>query len=623
MKNRMKMKRIWALLITFCIAFVMCGSVLAAPGESPAGEETMQAPEGESGGESAGESEGESGGGSEGGSAAVEQEDDGIDAVITFYDEGETPDREQKEGFSLEYYENGLFDESGITGFLFTSEDPTVNFYFSELSENTGDFFQIGGTAENITTEATGKTFSAPALTWMEDNQIRSYDSAVILGDGGSEDSCEPVISAKGWTCLDIDHVLMYIEGNSRSAVYSDVVGGSTVPGPGAGGGGQSQTPVVVIRNSLIETTGQSTADIDSAISVGNSGGRARGIQPQGMSVTYLYNTAIVSRTWGAYSTDSARQNLDLVSYNSMGYSTNGYGAYADTSCHLYLYGSNVIGSNDGITASNNGEIYAVSLNSPLTSTDLRALMGKTASSAVSPADYLPEGSADAVPEDKETVIAGGNCAVQFHMPDQMHSGAKNTQKATLYMDGGTLLTDESYLNGELSAYTARYSGALLVTKSTQTNVLLTGTELNSSCGVLIHSMINSDTNVNNIADGDTALGSDYVFRDMDVTGDVINEDYQRALRLTLDAATLTGAIQSKTCEDWNSFAQEELDGQYILNPDGYQTLWGVELTLTNAAVWNVTETSTLTALHVEDGCTINGTVTENEDGTITVEPAQ
>jgi hypothetical protein len=192
-------------------------------------------------------------------------------------------------------------------------------------------------------------------------------------------------------------------------------------------------------------------------------------------------------------------------------------------------------------------------------------------------------------------------------------------------MEGGALVTDESLIPDgfdSLTAYAQRYAGACIVTKSTQASVLLNGTTMDSWAGVLIHTMINSDSNVNNIADGDEALGSDITLQNMDVTGDVINDDYQRALRLTLDNTTLTGAIYSNTCDDWNEFSTAQLEGEYILNPDGYDTIWGVELTLCNGAVWNVTETSVVADLIINDGCMVNGVISENADGTLTVSPA-
>lgn len=548
------------------------------------------------------------------GEASAEVEDDGIDAAFSYGDGGEQTEREQTEGFAISHYPGGAKTEEGISGFLFQSEDPTVNFFFSEKSEDTGEFFTLGGEGKNVTIAESGADITPAAEEFMEARGVESYDSALVLKDGGQEGSYEPAISAKGYTYLEMDGLLAYVEGEGRAAVYSDAVGGSTIPGMNAGPGGGTQPAVTVFRNSLLETTGASGSDISGGISFGDSGGRARGIQPQGKSLVYLYDSVIVSRTWGAYSTDSAKSTLDLVSYNSMAYSNRGYGAYADTSCHLFLYGSEIVGGSDGVVASNNGEIYGVDTDCELGGTELRTIMGTTATRDVSPADYL-EAPGEVLP----TIIRGGSTAVQFHMPDMGGSGARTNKIGTLYMDGGILKTEKE-LEGDISAYNERYSGACIVTKSTQANVLLIGTEMESHNGELIHAMINSDTMANNIADGDVAKGSDYVLRDMTVEGDVVNDDYQRALRLTLDGTELTGGIFSRTCEDWNAFCDESCEGNYKLNPEGYESFWGVELTLTNGAVWNVTESSTLAALTVEDG-TVNGTVTENADGTITVEP--
>ena len=46
-----------------------------------------------------------------------------------------------------------------------------------------------------------------------------------------------------------------------------------------------------------------------------------------------------------------------------------------------------------------------------------------------------------------------------------------------------------------------------------------------------------------------------------------------------------------------------------------------VEVTLTDGAVWNVTAPGIINKLTVGDGCTLNGVVTENADGTLTVSP--
>ena len=553
------------------------------------------------------------------GEASAAAEDTGPKAAIVIGDGGERTDDEQTGDFDLSYFPGGAKTDAGVSGFLFTSPASKTAFLFSERTEDSGAYYTVGGKGENVPLDAYPVTEAAGQ--WLSGAGVTAFDSAVILGEDGSADSCPPVISAKGYTYLTIENTLILADGAARSAVYSDVSGGSTVPGPGAGGAQGNETPIVIMRRSLLETTG-GTEGAEGELSVFSTGSRARGIQPQGKSITYLYDTAIVSRTWGAWSTDSARSNLDLVAYKSLGYSQGGYGAYADTSCHLYLYGSQVAGYSDGIVASNNGEIYAVASDSQETSATLRGFMEKNPGDRdLSWTDFY-EGEASAEPQ--ESAITGGQTAVQFHMPDMGHSGAKNGQKATLYMDGGRLETDEFLLGGgldNLSAYNRRYAGACIVTKSTQVSAYLRGVEMESWSGELIHTMINSDSNVNDIADGDEALGSDIVFQDMNVAGDIVNDDYQRTLRLTLANTTLTGAIYSNTCADWNALCSAELDGEYILNPDGYESVWGVAVYLTDGAVWNVTATSVVQDIEIADGCTVNGVITENADGTLTVSP--
>ncbi|MCD8115798.1 MAG: hypothetical protein LUE21_01570 [Oscillospiraceae bacterium] len=551
---------------------------------------------------------------------AETEEETGPIAVIVITDEGEDEAQEQTEDIDLTFYEGGEQTETGISGFLMTSDGSQAALYYSELSEDTGAFYTIGGDGVNVALDEYDVT--ELAAQWLEARGLEGFDSAVILGDGDAADSCSPVISAKGYTYLNITGTLVLASGTARSAMYSDVVGGTTVAGPGAGGMSQgNEEPVVVITGSLLETLGGPEEQAEDTITVTSTGNRARGIQPQGKSITYLYDSAIVSHTWGAWSTDSARVSLDLVAYRSLGLSQGGYGAYADTSCHLFLYGSTVMGSSDGIVASNDGEIYAVSSDNTDDSATLRAIMGKSGDRALSWQDHETE-EGDVL----ESVISGGATAVQFHMPDQGGTGAGNTRKGTLYMNGGTLSTDESLIEGgaeSLDAYEQNYAGACIVTKSTQANILLVGVEMESWSGVLIHAVINNDSNVNNIADGDEALGSDITLQNMDVTGDIVNDDYQRAMRLVLDNTTLNGAIYSNTCEDWNALCEAEFDGEYILNEDGYETIWGVEIALVNGAVWNVTETSVVAELIINDGCTVNGVITENEDGTLTVSPLE
>ena len=124
--------------------------------------------------------------------------------------------------------------------------------------------------------------------------------------------------------------------------------------------------------------------------------------------------------------------------------------------------------------------------------------------------------------------------------------------------------------------------------------------------------------------------------------GDIFNchQFTSKNLILTLDDSELTGIISSGWCEhdvdviDRLMTADEEdytgEDGLRYGNREnlGQVTCYpaatvnnGVILSLVNGAVWNVTETSYVSVLNVDETSVVNGTVTVLEDGVIMVEP--
>ncbi len=132
---------------------------------------------------------------------------------------------------------------------------------------------------------------------------------------------------------------------------------------------------------------------------------------------------------------------------------------------------------------------------------------------------------------------------------------------------------------------------------------------------------------------GDTAL-----------EGDIINghQYVSKNLILTLDNSELTGIISS----GWVEHEVDGVDrtipygGENITNADGLvlgerenlgrvtchasETVNnGLIVTLTNGAVWNVTETSYVSVLNVDDTSTVNGVITVLDNGIIKVDPAE
>ena len=235
-------------------------------------------------------------------------EDTGPKAAIVLGDEGEDTENEQTEDYDLTFFAGGAKTDAGIYGFTFASDSSEAAFLYSEPTENELSY-AIGGDAANIALDE--YPASETAIDFLKGVGVESFDSAIILGDDADASSCKPVISAKGWTDLDITNTLVLAAGAPRSAFYSDVSGGSTVPGPGAMGGAQgSEAPVVVVSNSLLETTGG--GDIAGEIRLGYlhqngevkivSGGSVTGQMPEAIpsmefsSETEQYDTFVIPR---------------------------------------------------------------------------------------------------------------------------------------------------------------------------------------------------------------------------------------------------------------------------------------------------------------------------------------
>lgn len=130
-----------------------------------------------------------------------------------------------------------------------------------------------------------------------------------------------------------------------------------------------------------------------------------------------------------------------------------------------------------------------------------------------------------------------------------------------------------------------------------------------------------------------------------DGTTNVLSNWATSTVDVTLDNATLDGVISTsyaqhcdeegnpiegqfffnKTGEPMDGTAENTynyLAARRVVNTVAYNGIGKIDVTLRNGAVWNVTGEGIINSLTVEDGCTVNGIVTENADGTITVSPA-
>lgn len=129
-----------------------------------------------------------------------------------------------------------------------------------------------------------------------------------------------------------------------------------------------------------------------------------------------------------------------------------------------------------------------------------------------------------------------------------------------------------------------------------------------------------------------------------DGTTNYLSTWYTSTVNVTLDNTTLDGVISSSYAQHVDETGKP-IEGQFFFNKTGepmdgtaentynyltsgrvlntatYNGIGQVNVVLTNGAVWNVTGTSIVNSITIGDGCTVNGTITENADGTFTVQP--
>ena len=389
----------------------------------------------------------------------------------------------------------------------------------------------------------------------------------------------------------------------------------------------ESEGTLVVINSNIIQTglTGDPegyTADIadppsNAALSIS---GYARANMSYGRSHTYYYGSYVETEGWAAMSTDSANNGFSFYSYDSIGKGLKGgYGTYADTSIVDWFYASVLSGAEIGAILSNNGEIHM--------------LNGADASEEA--LEFLPEDyevSEGYLERDGGNLVEAGRNDFQLHSPDMMGSGAGSDYHAVvdLYdtrivtseeLDANATLVDwyEDY-GPALGEYIDFVKGANFLVKSTGSYITLHNVTAESYSDTLLQTVLNSDSMSRYAhADNDmTGKGTELTIADSEIQGDVKHFDYQRNCVVTLDHSTWSGAYVTMDKDAWDALWSEECKEDsycyWILDPETYFTGEGMTAALVIDAdsVWNVTGDSCIDILTVEEGGTINGTVTVN-----------
>ena len=365
---------------------------------------------------------------------------------------------------------------------------------------------------------------------------------------------------------------------------------------------------ILIVNDSIVTQTGSNQFTTKMTEPFSNAAllisGIARANMSTGSSHTYYFNSTVTTEGWASLSTDAAGgDGLDLYAYNTKAIAQHGgYGTYADFDCRVWLYGSTLTSAEVGGIISKDGQITV-------------------ADGASVPADVIKHNSGKTTTAG--SVVTGGRNAIMIHAPDMGGQGLASADCGFLDVINSTLATSRDLKStrnyaakygAAIGAYVDYISGADLLIKSTSANINLQNAKFDSYSGVIIMTVLNSDSMGNFLkeeGDGAKVKPIAISMQDMNMKGDIKHMDYQRIMTLSLNSGTtLKGAVVSGTVEDWNRLwaAFKKEDCKWVQN-DSWNTYYGVRMTVKKGANWEVSGPSSLSSLTVENGGTVKGKV--------------
>ena len=499
-------------------------------------------------------------------------------------------------GFSVLYDEIGDWDGSTVFGR-----------YGLILSGEDAEPYTVGG-AEAVLGDYNAlivlNAEDADAPNALIDGQTRDYKDAQEGAEGAGIYADVPNFV--------MDNAYIYTMGYGRSAVHTT-----------------SAVEKTVIRDSTIAAYGSDGQD-SSAPGVIMMYASSRPMLIESSGDTYIYNSDLYSSDWGVYSLDGCYgANVYIVNDYSLntvgGYSMYALGFAAGQENSTWFYGSYAASAQYGTILCAAGRTHTGALQD-------------------APAEALAElgesGLRDPILKNGWSYIGGRENAVTMQADmsgaeivgilDSTHTVFDTVGVADLY--NGTPLIDtlDVYDYKNDAAYGAAHyflhyiHGSAFAIRSENVDMTLDDCLVYASNGKAIHNVIGYDNMASNIKvpDGTEYHGSDIVIRNMALSGDILHEDYQRKMILSLENAELTGAVVSGTCAAWNRSIADFVDAGWTdyddqlghtkdvvlatLCPDAsYETIWGVRMSMDADSAWTVTGDSSLYSLKVADGAVI------------------
>ena len=201
-------------------------------------------------------------------------------------------------------------------------------------------------------------------------------------------------------------------------------------------------------------------------------------------SESYFYDSIIRARSWGALSTDSSMGYVYLeVNRCTVETLEDGYCAYADGGCHDVF---------------RDCQIHS-------------AAMG---------------------------IIVAGDATATFQ-------NTKVKCRTNLAMIHSVMGTKPVISELDVVGCRVETEGPVILVKSANTAITISGGGLVSKEGILIRSVVNDDKNATKVLPGQTLYGINIRLADGEYTGDILHGDSARTMALVLKDAVLTGAIQN------------------------------------------------------------------------------
>ena len=562
-------KKILALLLALCLCLSLGAAAFAAEGESVYTEEEKAIASMVTGGTNMS---------SNAAAAYIAVSADGVSGTETGFEAAAAGEGES------------VIDDTHAENIVITGVSSGAS---AGLTVTGGAEYTFGGEEELV--EITYPTF-------LNETETGLFNSAIILNDDGSQNAAS------------VDEGTLYIQN-----AYMEVAGARRMTVAA------HDTATLILNDSVVVSTGGTEGSVDTNQKL-LVGGITRTNFSEGATTTYYFNSKCITDGWAAMSTDSAKNpGLWFYSYNSDGISYwGGYGTYADTSCHDYFYASRLYGEDMAVIISNNGEVYAYA-------------------GSDTPDDVLQYNTG--ATSDAGSEFWGGRNCFEIHAPNMNHAsnnpGSAKSQKTALVVIKDSLVGVDKDLENTVDGldfaekygeaygeYVDFIDGAVFLIKSTCVDITLDNAEVVSPNGIIMMTVVNNDDTPYTLASGDVAEGKQDLLKLTNGTyeGDVLHYDYMRPVVIEITDAEWTGTAETWDYDTWQAYWEPYADDAnctwYIPDFAGYESV-GTTVNVNAGGVWNVTAECVLEALNVAEGGTVNGIITENADGTVTVSPEE